>query len=142
MLATRSNSSLETLMQDQSLGTPAAAAPALETRDELGIPADLPTAFEREQLIALGWTFEPTPTGCALRKTAAGYPAKLFIVTAQRVDEARFVTHGEVTLHGLRCSTTPSVVTPAPQLFERLLFLTEATELLNLFDDSGDGDFF
>lgn len=106
-----------------------------EPSDEL-LYADLPCAFEREQLMTMGWTFEPTPSGCVLRKAAEGYPAKLFSITAHRLEDARFLTYGEVTLHGTRCSATPSVVMAAPRLFERLLFLTEATELLSLFDDS------
>jgi hypothetical protein len=98
--------------------------------------AGLPGETERAQLVARGWSFEPTPQGCVLRKFAPGYPAKAHVVSARATDAAHFATYGEVLLHGQSCSRTGTSVVPRERLFERLSYLLDATEALNVFDDA------
>lgn len=100
--------------------------------------AGLPGEAERAQLVARGWSFEPTPQGCVLRKFAPGYPAKVHVVSARATDAAHFATYGEVLLHGQSCSRTGAAVVPRERLFERLSYLLDATEALNIFDDAGE----
>lgn len=100
--------------------------------------AGLPGEAERAQLVARGWSFEPAPQGCVLRKFAPGYPAKVHVVSARATDAAHFATYGEVLLHGQSCSRTSVAVVPRERLFERLSYLLDATEALNVFDDTQD----
>jgi hypothetical protein len=100
--------------------------------------AGLPDEAQRAQLVARGWTFEPTPQGCVLRRFAPGYPAKVHVVSALAAGESDFETFGEVLLHGQCCARTPATLVPRERLFERLLYLLETTELLNVFDDAQD----
>lgn len=111
-----------------------ADAPLLAAVDPF---AGLPAQAERARLLARGWSFEPTPQGCVLRKFAPGYPAKVHVVSAQAVSESQFETFGVVLLHGQSCSRTSVALVSRERLFERLSALLEQTEALTVFDDAG-----
>ena len=84
-----------------------------------------------------GWEIDASGDECVLRKSVAGYEAKVYTVTLRRTVPSGIEAQGELKMHGMTCAKTQPVHAEHGALAGQLWSLLDATEALNVFSDDG-----